>query len=171
MRTRVRHRSPGSFSAVCRILVTAAISCDLCNSKQRIAGGLNPRLYTCSKSLLLLLLLLLFLPSCAPPMSPQVMKMDVEGWEYNILQAATRLLSTHHVWYLMAEANRGIIGEDGAYRLLKFLLAFGYRVSLVGFKGPWIQDSDIVRQTVKWEGEILYAVHSSAPTGGGLWHM
>lgn len=91
------------------------------------------------------------------------MKMDVEGWEYNILQGATRLLTQYKVWHLIAEANRGIIGDDGAYKLLKFLKAYGYDVSNVGFKGPWISDSAVASQTVNWQGVNLFAVHQDSP--------
>jgi hypothetical protein len=78
----------------------------------------------------------------------QLMKMDVEGWEYNILQGASRLLLHHHVWYIIAEASRGIIGEDGAYRLLSLLVAHGYSVSNTGFRGPWIQQADTDKRSV-----------------------
>lgn len=92
----------------------------------------------------------------------QVMKMDVEGWEYEILRGATNLLSQYKVWYIIAEANRGIIGEEGAYKLLEFLFARGYSVSNVGFKGPWISGRHAQQRSVNWQGVNIFAVHREA---------
>uniref|UniRef100_A0A383VEQ7 Methyltransferase FkbM domain-containing protein n=1 Tax=Tetradesmus obliquus TaxID=3088 RepID=A0A383VEQ7_TETOB len=53
----------------------------------------------------------------------QVMKIDVEGFELEVLQGAQGLLQKHNVWYIMAECNIGIIGRDGEQRFLRWAAA------------------------------------------------
>jgi FkbM family methyltransferase len=49
----------------------------------------------------------------------QVMKIDVEGYELEVLQGAKELLSHHTVKYIMAECNTGIIGDAGKDKYLR----------------------------------------------------
>lgn len=87
------------------------------------------------------------------------MKLDVEGHEQDVLQGATSLLSKHRVWFILAEANRDIIGMEGAYKTLALLRSLGYRVSTKGFKGPWVTDAQVEQQTVRWRDVNVFAVH------------
>lgn len=68
----------------------------------------------------------------------QVMKIDVEGFELEVLQGAQGLLQKHNVWYIMAECNVGIIGRDGEQRFLRFLDSMGYYISTHSFSGPFL---------------------------------
>ncbi|WIA15478.1 hypothetical protein OEZ85_002118 [Tetradesmus obliquus] len=68
----------------------------------------------------------------------QVMKIDVEGFELEVLQGAQGLLQQHNVWYIMAECNVGIIGRDGQHRFLRFLESMGYYISTHSFSGPFL---------------------------------
>lgn len=47
------------------------------------------------------------------------MKMDVEGFELNVLKGAEGLLKSHTVWYIMLECNKDLIG--GAKGQLEYL--------------------------------------------------
>lgn len=85
--------------------------------------------------------------------------MDVEGHEHTILQGATQLLTKHRIWYILAEVNQGIIGQDGAYRLVKFLMSQGYRISTKGFRGPWVTEAQVEGQSVHWRGINVFAAH------------
>lgn len=40
----------------------------------------------------------------------QVMKMDVEGFELNVLKGAQQLLQRYNVWYIMLECNKDLVG-------------------------------------------------------------
>jgi hypothetical protein len=77
----------------------------------------------------------------------------------NILQGAPQLLKKHRVWFILAEANQGIIGPDGAYKLVEFLLSQGYRVSTKGFKGPWVTSQQVQGRSIRWRGINVFAAH------------
>ena len=47
------------------------------------------------------------------------MKIDVEGYELEVLQGAQQLLTKHTVKYIMAECNYGIIGQAGKDKYLR----------------------------------------------------
>lgn len=47
------------------------------------------------------------LPLCVCPL--QVMKIDVEGYELEVLKGARHLLARHTVKYIMMECNTGLI--------------------------------------------------------------
>jgi hypothetical protein len=91
----------------------------------------------------------------------QVMKMDVEGHELKVLQGATNLLTKHKVSFIIAEANRDIIGLEAAYEVQTFLRNLGYRVSTKGFKGPWVTDAQVQKRTVRWQDVNVFAVHEN----------
>lgn len=91
--------------------------------------------------------------------------MDVEGHELSVLQGAEQLLAQHRVWHIMLEANRWSFGDEAAYKLLEFLVSHGYRVSVQGFKGPWIEEGDVKGKSVKWGGDNLFAVHKELAAG------
>ena len=43
----------------------------------------------------------------------QIMKIDVEGFETEVLAGAEELFNKYEVKYIMTECNTGIIGEEG----------------------------------------------------------
>lgn len=88
------------------------------------------------------------------------MKVDVEGHELRVLQGATNLLTKHRVWFIIAEANRDIVGEEGAYKVLTLLRSLGYRVSTKGFRGPWVTDAQVQQRTVRWRDVNVFAAHA-----------
>jgi hypothetical protein len=49
----------------------------------------------------------------------QMVKIDVEGFEFNVLQGAEGLLKQHNVWFMSAECNVDIIKEAGKADFLK----------------------------------------------------
>lgn len=67
----------------------------------------------------------------------QFAKLDVEGFELDVLKGAERLLRDHRVWHVMAEFNGGILGPRRARAYLRVLVDSGYAVSLTSFKVRW----------------------------------
>ena len=49
----------------------------------------------------------------------QVVKIDVEGFEMDVLKGAEGLLSKKNVWFMMTECNVNIIKEAGRNQYLK----------------------------------------------------
>jgi FkbM family methyltransferase len=49
----------------------------------------------------------------------QIMKIDVEGFEVEVLTGAEELFSKYEVRYIMTECNVGIIGDEGKKKYLK----------------------------------------------------
>jgi FkbM family methyltransferase len=47
------------------------------------------------------------------------MKMDVEGFELQVLEGAARLLAKHRVPYILAECNTDIVGADNQIKYLQ----------------------------------------------------
>ena len=75
----------------------------------------------------------------------QFAKLDVEGFELDVLKGAERLLRDHRVWHVMAECDAALVGEAGVAALLRLLDASGYYVSSFGFRGPYISSRRIRR--------------------------
>ncbi|KAF8057927.1 Serine/threonine-protein phosphatase PP1 isozyme 1 [Scenedesmus sp. PABB004] len=105
----------------------------------------------------------------------QVLKVDVEGFELQVLEGAAGLLAEHAVWYIMAECNGGIIGREGQQKYLRYLDRMGYYVSLHSFRGPFLNPAAIAAGSANLGGPganpNLYCarrelVHPSAVLGG-----
>jgi FkbM family methyltransferase len=47
------------------------------------------------------------------------MKLDVEGFELQVLQGAEKLLAQHRVHYILAECNTDIVGADSQIKYLQ----------------------------------------------------
>uniref|UniRef100_A0A383V9J7 Methyltransferase FkbM domain-containing protein n=1 Tax=Tetradesmus obliquus TaxID=3088 RepID=A0A383V9J7_TETOB len=71
----------------------------------------------------------------------QVMKMDVEGFELQVLEGSESLLATHNVNYVVAECTFG--GEPRQRQMLKFMDARGFHISLESFNGPWLDPAAV----------------------------
>lgn len=52
-------------------------------------------------------------------MHVQVLKIDVEGFELQVLQGAEGLLQLHRVRYILAECNTDIVGHDSQIKYLQ----------------------------------------------------
>ncbi|KAF6251798.1 S-adenosyl-L-methionine-dependent methyltransferase [Scenedesmus sp. NREL 46B-D3] len=75
----------------------------------------------------------------------QVLKLDVEGFELQVLEGAALLLTKHRVNYILAACTFG--GAPRQRKMLKFLDELGYLVSLDSFKGPWLEPAAVVNGT------------------------
>ncbi|KIY99432.1 hypothetical protein MNEG_8530 [Monoraphidium neglectum] len=73
----------------------------------------------------------------------QFMKIDVEGFEAEVLKGAAQLLDNHNVWFIAAACNHNKLKEAGKAEYLKFLNDQGYYISTQGFQGPFINIDDI----------------------------
>lgn len=71
----------------------------------------------------------------------QVMKMDVEGFEQQVLLGAEGLLKKYNVHYIVAECTFG--GEPKQREFLKYMDGLGYQISLSSFKGPFLDSAAI----------------------------
>ncbi|WIA32034.1 hypothetical protein OEZ86_002886 [Tetradesmus obliquus] len=90
------------------------------------------------------------------------MKMDVEGYEQQVLEGATALLREHNVWYIMAECNTGMIGEERGKQFIKFMHSQGYATSPFGFKGPFWSDADVQSGAARCSNINVFCVKQSA---------
>ncbi|KIZ00259.1 hypothetical protein MNEG_7702 [Monoraphidium neglectum] len=89
----------------------------------------------------------------------QFMKIDVEGFESEVLKGASGLLQNFNVFYIIAECNIGILGLERAKKFLRFLSEFGYAISGSSFQGPFLDDAAISRGSAPLgPGENLYLV-------------
>ncbi|KAI8477232.1 MAG: S-adenosyl-L-methionine-dependent methyltransferase [Monoraphidium minutum] len=73
----------------------------------------------------------------------QYIKIDVEGFESQVLAGAEGLLRDHNVWFIAAECNVELIKAAGQAAFLKFLDAQGYYISSAGFQGPFLKAEDL----------------------------
>uniref|UniRef100_A0A383VZ11 Methyltransferase FkbM domain-containing protein n=1 Tax=Tetradesmus obliquus TaxID=3088 RepID=A0A383VZ11_TETOB len=87
-----------------------------------------------------------------------VLKIDVEGFELQVLQGAEGLLQRHVVRYILAECNTGIVGRDSQIQYLQWFDSHGYRVSGRSFRGPFVHKKDIQAGSAKLDALNLYAV-------------
>uniref|UniRef100_A0A383VXA9 Methyltransferase FkbM domain-containing protein n=1 Tax=Tetradesmus obliquus TaxID=3088 RepID=A0A383VXA9_TETOB len=88
----------------------------------------------------------------------EVLKIDVEGFELQVLQGAEGLLQRHVVRYILAECNTGIVGRDSQIQYLQWFDSHGYRVSGRSFRGPFVHKKDIQAGSAKLDALNLYAV-------------
>ncbi len=63
--------------------------------------------------------------------APTLMKIDVEGWEYQVLSGARQLLGSTRVRALAFEAHSNVTGELGDEALERLLTTYGYSISHV----------------------------------------
>jgi hypothetical protein len=88
----------------------------------------------------------------------QLMKIDVEGFETEVLKGAPRVLS--RVRYLMTECNVPIIGEEGKNNYLRFLHEQGFAISTTNnFQAPFYAEADILAGTVQLSDVNLFCVN------------
>jgi FkbM family methyltransferase len=117
----------------------------------------------------------------SPDTVVDVVKMDVEGFEYRVIQGAHRLFSARPHLYLeysdtFQKAGSGVSGED----VLKLVFSFGYRVTVLHRDAPpeLISRSDesdtirrineIWRETIKLGGSHLDLYFSSEEKSSSL---
>ncbi|WIA35984.1 hypothetical protein OEZ86_004361 [Tetradesmus obliquus] len=86
----------------------------------------------------------------------QVMKMDVEGFELQVLEGSESLLSMHKVNYVVAECTFG--GEGRQRQMLKFMDARGYYISHDSFKGPWLDPAAVRNGSSKLPWNNIFCV-------------
>ncbi|WIA43697.1 hypothetical protein OEZ86_010128 [Tetradesmus obliquus] len=77
----------------------------------------------------------------------QVLKLDVEGFELQVLQGADSLLTKHRVNYILTACTFG--GAPRQRQMLKLLDQWGYLISLEGFQGPWLQPAAVANGSSK----------------------
>lgn len=75
----------------------------------------------------------------------QVIKIDVEGYETQVLKGAERLLKKHNAWFIMTECNTEILKKEGQVEFLRFMDGLGYYLSSRSFKGPFHRVEDVKR--------------------------
>jgi len=75
-----------------------------------------------------------------------LLKIDVEGFEYNVLSGAKKLFTKQKIPYIMSEVSRGMMGPENYVKYYLLLKEFGYQVSLSSFDGPYIELPDTVEQ-------------------------
>ena len=70
-----------------------------------------------------------------------VMKVDVEGFEMDVLDGAKRLFDKYLVYYVLSEISDWMIKEKGrdARDYLRFWIDRGYSISIKGFNGPFLK--------------------------------
>eukprot|EP00879_Flechtneria_rotunda_P004881 GHRR01005155.1.p1 GENE.GHRR01005155.1~~GHRR01005155.1.p1 ORF type:complete len:483 (+),score=198.37 GHRR01005155.1:74-1522(+) len=91
----------------------------------------------------------------------QVLKIDVEGFETEVLKGAEQLLTKHNVWYIMAECNVGLIGVQAGKTFIRFLAGLGYAVSPHSFKGPFFSKAEL-QGPANCTTNTLYSVKQEA---------
>ncbi|WIA23238.1 hypothetical protein OEZ85_000010 [Tetradesmus obliquus] len=77
----------------------------------------------------------------------QVLKLDVEGFELQVLQGADSLLTKHRVNYILTACTFG--GAPRQRQMLQLLDQWGYYISLDGFKGPWLDPAAVANGSSK----------------------
>lgn len=98
----------------------------------------------------------------------KVWKMDVEGYEPNVIGGATKLLENQQIQHVMTEINGPLLyyNETTILYMLTVWERFGYRVSTTGFDGPWLDDKAIkaTSQRVKDTFNIYVSLDPSLVT-------
>lgn len=75
----------------------------------------------------------------------KVMKIDVEGHEHQVLAGGQRLFERQLVQHVVTEVHGPFLGgtQEEAYNYLSKWGQLGYRISLVGFEGPWLDEEGV----------------------------
>ena len=66
-----------------------------------------------------------------------VLKIDVEGYEMNVFKGAMGLFDNFKVYHVFSEFAPVMLHEGPAQEYLEFWIKRGYKISKVGFEGPY----------------------------------
>ena len=93
-----------------------------------------------------------------------MIKMDIEGYEYNALLGGKKILTQLHVPYIVttfSPAKMNKHGSNNAYNYLNQFETAGYKFSLTGFDDNFVTINSIMQRLIIYDSVDLFLIYSA----------